>query len=223
MNRKKKIAMIPARLGSQRLKKKNLANFGNITLIEHAIRRCKDAAVFDEIYVNSEASLFEEYAVREGVLFYKRPPELGNNVATSEDFVEDFLLNVECESLYQIHSITPLLSTEEIKNFVMFCEEYSNFDTVITCIEDQIEVAFDDKPINFSLLEKTNSQDLRPVQRITWAASKWSRNVFLQSKDNGGIGTYSGEVGYFPVNPLSGLAIKTIDDLMVANALRAIK
>ena len=106
----KKIAMIPARLGSQRLKKKNLEKFGEYTLIEHAIIRCLEADIFDDIYVNSEAIEFEAYATKHEVKFYQRPESLGNNQATSEEFVEDFLDHIECKSLYQIHSITPLLS-----------------------------------------------------------------------------------------------------------------
>ena len=214
------VAVIPARLGSQRLKKKNLELFGEVTLIEHAIRRCKEANVFDDIYVNSESSVFEEFAEREGVKFHHRPTELGSNSATSEDFIFEFLERVECRSVFQIHSITPLLSSKEIATFSSYCENNSHLDTVLSCIDDQIEVAFENCPINFSFGEKTNSQDLKAVQRITWAASKWSREKFLEEKNRGGIGTYSGTVGFYSVGPFSGLAIKTAYDLKIANALR---
>lgn len=216
----KKVAMIPARLGSQRLKKKNLQPFAGMTLIEYAISRCKESGVFDEIYVNSESELFAEYADRAGVKFYKRPEELGNNVSTSEEFVEDFLNQIHCEDLFQIHSITPLLTPIEIRDFVAFCSNNRQFDTVLSCIEDQIEVSLEGKPINFSLEQKTNSQDLTPTQRVTWSATKWSREVYLEAKSHGKIGTYSGNVGFYSVGPFSGLAIKTADDLKIATALK---
>lgn len=218
----KKIAMIPARLGSQRLKKKNLEMFGEFTLIEHAIIRCIKSNVFDEIYVNSESEVFAEYAKKHKIQFYKRPTLLGNNQATSEEFVEDFLNNTECDSLYQIHSITPLLTAEKIKEFVEFCELNPEFDTVLSCIHDQIEVAYQNQPINFTFTKKTNSQELKPTQRITWSATKWLKSSYLEAKKNKGIGTYSGKVGFFEVPIFSGLAIKTVDDLIVANALRDI-
>ena len=216
------IAMIPARLGSQRLKKKNLEKFGDLTLIEYAIKRCIDAGVFDEIYVNSESEVFAPFANKHGVEFYKRPADLGNNTATSEEFVEDFLKNVKCSSLYQIHSITPLLNTQQIKDFVSFSETNHEFDTVLSCIEDQIEVSYQNQPVNFSFNAKTNSQDLKPVQRITWAATKWNKNAYLSAIQEGKIGTYSGQVGFFPVGAYSGLAIKTKEDLIIANALREV-
>ena len=43
------IAMIPARLGSQRLKQKNLQLIHGEALIAHAIRKAKLSNVFDEI------------------------------------------------------------------------------------------------------------------------------------------------------------------------------
>ena len=48
------IAMIPARMGSQRLPKKNLAPLDGVPLIVRAIRKCKAVGLFDEIWVNSE-------------------------------------------------------------------------------------------------------------------------------------------------------------------------
>ena len=56
------IAMIPARMGSQRLKQKNLRTLAGLPLITHAIRKCKAAHVFDEIWVNSEHERFGEIA-----------------------------------------------------------------------------------------------------------------------------------------------------------------
>jgi CMP-N-acetylneuraminic acid synthetase len=218
----KKIAMIPARLGSQRLKKKNLEIFGKVTLIEYAIQRCKSANIFDAIYVNSESEVFKDYALKQGVNFYHRPENLGSNQATSEEFIEDFLKNVECDSLYQVHSITPLLRATDIKSFVEFCEINPDIDTVLSCINDQIEVAYKNQPINFSLTEKTNSQELTVTQRVTWSITKWSSRVYLDTKSKGGIGTYSGLVGFYPVNPYTGLAIKTAEDLKIARALQGV-
>ena len=87
------IAMIPARMGSQRLKQKNLRKINGVTLIAHAIRKAKAAGVFDEIWVNSEHPTFGDIASQEGVFFHRRPDVLASNTATSEDFVYEFLTN----------------------------------------------------------------------------------------------------------------------------------
>ena len=91
------IAMVPARLGSQRLSKKNLRLLNGIPLVSRVLRKCLNSNCFDEIWLNSEDPIFQQYADECGVDFYKRPVELASNTATSEDFVYDFLANVECD------------------------------------------------------------------------------------------------------------------------------
>ena len=54
------IAMIPARLGSQRLKQKNLQLLNGIPLISHAINKAKNSNIFNEIWVNSESLIFKK-------------------------------------------------------------------------------------------------------------------------------------------------------------------
>ncbi len=87
----KLLAMIPARMGSQRLKQKNLRELGGVSLISRVIRKCKAAGVFDAVWVNSEHEAFAEVALAKGVQFHRRPEHLGNNQATSELFVAEFL------------------------------------------------------------------------------------------------------------------------------------
>ena len=47
------LTMIPARMGSNRIKKKNLRILGDIPLIEHIIRSAKDSYYTSEIFINS--------------------------------------------------------------------------------------------------------------------------------------------------------------------------
>lgn len=213
----KTIAMIPARMGSQRLKKKNLRELDGVPLITRAIRKCKSAACFDEIWVNSEDTAFASIAAEEGVGFHQRPQELGDNNATSEQFVTEFLSHHDCEYIFQVHSITPLLSTDEV---VAFTNAFvtSGHDVMLSAIPDQIEVAYKGQPVNFTFDEKTNSQDLTPVHRVTWSITGWKRNAFLEAVAKGKCATYSGSIGFFPVNSMAGHAIKTEVDLSIAQA-----
>ena len=218
----KNIAMIPARMGSQRLKAKNLRELGGIPLITRAIRKCREAGVFDEIWVNSEHPAFGEVALAEGVQFHLRPEALGNNLATSEQFVAEFLRAHDCELLFQVHSIAPLLSVPEVQQFVS-AMECADMDALLSYEPIQIECAVDGKPVNFSFSEKTNSQDLRPIQRITWSITGWRRTSFLKALENGTCATYAGRVGFHPVSHLAAHVIKTEDDLLLAEALLALR
>ena len=89
----------------------------------------------------------------------------------------------------------------------------------LSCIEDQIEVAIEGKPVNFTFNEKTNSQELTPTQRVTWSITGWRRETFLKAKDNQQTATYAGTIGFFAVSAFSGHVIKTEVDLNIAEAL----
>ena len=212
------IAMIPARLGSQRLPKKNLAPYCGAPLIAHAIRKCLRAGCFDEIWVNSESEEIGEIARAEGARFHRRRAALADNVATSEQFVAEFLEAHDCAAVAQVHSIAPLLTAAEVAGFVDAWRSGAH-DVLLSCIEDQIEVAYRGAPVNFTFAEKTNSQDLTPVQRITWSITAWRRETYLAAFRGGETATYAGRIGFHPVSAVSGHVIKTRTDLDVAEAL----
>lgn len=212
------IAMIPARMGSQRLAKKNLRELAGIPLIVRAIRKCQKAGCFDEIWVNSEHPDFGPIAENEGVKFHQRPEALGNNQATSEQFMTEFLQHHACDRVFQVHSIAPLLTVEDVVRFVREMEE-ADHDCLLSTEEIQIECAYRNEPINFVLTEKTNSQDLDPIQRVSWSVTGWKRETFLKAVEEGKCATYAGKVGYFPISRLAAHVIKTEGDLAFAEAL----
>lgn len=212
------VAMIPARMGSQRLKKKNLRTLGGVPLITRAIRKCQATGVFDEIWVNAEHPAFGEIAAEEGVGFHRRPDELANDRATSEEFVDEFLRHHPCDHLFQVHSIAPLLSADEVKTFVA-AKLGQGVDVLLSVVEEQIECAYRGQPVNFRLDEKTNSQELDPIQRVTWSITGWTPTPYLAARDAGRCATYAGSVGYQAISRLAGHIIKTEDDLRLAEAL----
>ena len=216
------IAMIPARMGSQRLKQKNLRELGGTPLIARAIRKCKRADVFDEIWVNSEHTAFGEIAEKEGVHFHQRPAELANNTATSEQFVHEFLNAHSCERLFQVHSIAPLLTARQVADFVRAMIE-GDYDALLCCTHEQIECAYQDKPVNFSFERKTNSQDLKPIQRVAWSITGWRSSTYMDAFEAGKTATYAGSVGFFAVDRLAGHIIKTEEDLQIAEALLSLR
>lgn len=212
------VAMIPARLGSQRLSKKNLRHLNGIPLVSRSLKKCLDTECFDQIWLNSEDLIFKKYADEHGVNFYKRPAELSSNTATSEDFVYDFLTHVDCDYVVQVHSIAPLLSVDSIRSFVSHLKLVEP-DALMSVELIQLEALFQNKPINFNFKQKTNSQDLLPVQRLSWSISAWKRETFIHAVQSGKCATYFGDIDYYPVNAMASHVIKTEQDLKIAEAL----
>ena len=78
----KKVALIPILLGSTRIPDKNLALVDGYPMVFYVARACKQANMFDEIYINSEHKVFERVAAMLGVKFYHREPSHGGSACT---------------------------------------------------------------------------------------------------------------------------------------------
>ena len=210
--------MIPARLGSKRLPKKNLLEIKGKPLIEYAAVKCLQANVFDQVYINSDSTKFQEIANRCDVDFHKRPEILGSDSSTSEQYVAEFLQKHKCEWLVQVHSIAPLLSVAEIIKFVNNLKN-SDLDTILSYQSIQIECSQENQPINFTFEKKENSQELKPIQRITWSITAWRRETYLRSIENNLCATYSGRIGMQEISQLGSQIIKNREDLEIVKSL----
>ena len=112
------VAMIPARLGSKRVKSKNLRLLAGKPLVRHVVDKCKETDIFDDIYINSEADIFKNIADEYGVRFYKRDESLAGDDATNDMFVLDFITNVKCYITVQVNPTSPLITVGDTKSFV---------------------------------------------------------------------------------------------------------
>ena len=205
------IAMIPARLGSQRLKQKNLLKLAGEPMIVHAIRKAKSLSCFDEVFVNSDADIFGEIAQKEEVKFHKRPKHLGGNNATSEHFVNEFLTVHDTDYIVQIHSIAPLLKLEEIDNFTKKLVGDS-LNTLLSGTLEQIQCMYEIQPINFSFDLMDATQELKPVQKITWSLTGWNARTYKDHFNAKKCATFHGKIDFFPLCKTSGMVVKLQED-----------
>ena len=58
----KRLAIIPARGGSKRIKNKNLKNFHGKPLIYYSITAAKNSKIFDKIHVSSDSKKILKYS-----------------------------------------------------------------------------------------------------------------------------------------------------------------
>jgi CMP-N-acetylneuraminic acid synthetase len=217
------VAMIPARLGSQRIPKKNLRLLGDKVLTQWVAKACVDANVFDEIYINSEADIFEQIAHDIGVKFYKRPAELASDNATNDAFALDFMNNMECDILVQVNPTSPFTSVEDIQHIVTLAKEY---ETVHTVKDEQIEGLFDGTPLNFDPQKPMPpSQDLTPVKVFTSSVMTWHTKRFKHNMEKLGCAVYGGEgsIYYYSVKGFGTIDIDNEEDFQLAQAVVAMQ
>lgn len=224
LNKRDIVAMIPARLGSVRLKAKNLALLNGKPLIYYAIKAAKDSGVFGEIFVNSESEVFAEIAERYGVSFYKRNPQWATSGAKSDFVVYDFMKNNPCDIVAWVNPTSPLQTGGEIRAVVeYFIKE--GLDSLITVKNEQVHCVFKGKPVNFDydgIFAQT--QELTPVQPFVYSVMMWRKKTFMKALEEKGHAFFCGKTGFFPVSKLSTVIIKRDEDLALADyILRSMK
>ena len=215
------VAMIPARMGSKRVKAKNLRLIDGKPLIEYVLDTVSKVNVFDEVYVNSEDEIFTEIADKYGVKFYKRPEKLSSDTATNDEFAYDFLKNVECDVLIQILPTSPFITVEEIKKFTQKMIDDA-LDTLISVEHKQIACVYKGEAINYERIAKNPpSQTMTPVMAYATSVMGWTSISFINNYDKYGVAYHGGDckINYFELRGLSTIDIDREEDFRLAEAI----
>tara|TARA_B100001964_G_scaffold33857_1_gene35997 strand:+ start:951 stop:1682 length:732 start_codon:yes stop_codon:yes gene_type:complete len=217
------IAMIPARIGSTRLKMKNLALINGKPLISYAIEAAKISGVFSKVVVNADNKIFADIARRYGVDFYLRPSEIGSSATKSDNVVYDFILKHSSDVVAWVNPISPLQTGHEINEIINYFVR-NELDTLITVKNEQVHCIYDRKPLNFRTEEPfAQTQDLKPVQSFVYSLMMWRNKTFIHTFEKQGHAILCGKVGYYPVSKESSIIIKTKEDIMLSDQVMRMK
>ena len=215
------VAMIPARLGSTRVKNKNLRLINKKPLIQYIIDSVKESKYLDDIYINSEASIFKEIAENNNINFYQRDLELSSDTATNDDFAMDFIKNIECDILIQLLPTSPFLSTKEIDRFIENMTSMK-YDTQISVSNVKIECLYENRAINFDKKKKTPpSQLLEPIKAYACSIMGWNTDNFRNNIKNYGAAYHGGDgkIGLFELKGYSTVDIDNEEDFQLAESI----
>lgn len=215
---KKFVAMIPARLGSKRIPKKNIRYMGDKPLIEYPIRLALASECFDSVWVNTESEELGKCIERLGAKFHQRPIALAGDNATNREFTYEFMQRHECNYVIMINPTSPLLRQNTLNNFMEYVEVH-DFDTVLSVIEAREETFYQGKPLNFSLAEKINSQLLEPTESICWALTAWKRSMFMELQEQGINPVFGGSIGRFAIPKDESCDLDTPEDWNIAEGI----
>jgi CMP-N-acetylneuraminic acid synthetase len=217
--KKRIIGVIPARLGSKRVKCKALRMVAGYPLIYYTIRTLQQAKAFDEIYVNSESDLIGQVATRYGIPFYKRPKELATSTSMIDEYIYEFLTHVPCDVLAVVNPTSPFLTSDEIDGAVTHFLEH-DYDTQLACEPVQTHCFYRGQEINFTTKGKhPRSQDLEPVMALNFAVTIWRAPAFIRHFEEKGYAVYTGKLGLYPFEGMAAIDIDWEDDFVLAELI----
>ncbi len=211
----KMIAMIPARLGSKRIPKKNLRYLAEKPLIQYPIDLALQIPDFESVWVNTESVALGKAIEKMGARFHQRPEEFSADSCTNREFTYHFMCHHECDYVIMVNSTSPLLRVETIHNFLQYVNE-NDYDTILSTVSEKAESFYHGKALNFDIHNKVNSQMLEPVEKTVWALTAWKRSTFMELEQQGQCPVFGGKLGTFPIPKDESCDLDTEEDWRIA-------
>ena len=91
----KPIAIVPARIGSKRIKHKNIINFKNKPLIYWTINVALKSKIFSKVYVSTDSLIIKNKlkSFKKKIYFLKRPKKYSGDKTQTKTLVKHLILN----------------------------------------------------------------------------------------------------------------------------------
>jgi CMP-N,N'-diacetyllegionaminic acid synthase len=213
---KKLITIVPARLGSKRIKLKSLRLLDGKPLIGHILETLKKSKHHNNIFINSDSELYEQVAMQFGIQFYKRDKLLATSESLIDDYLYDFMKQKPSEYLAVVNPTSPFVSSEFLDNA---WETYkkSDCDTLLSCENIQTHCFYMGKGINFSTNgQHPRSQDLKPIQALNFAITIFDCKKYLENYEKNNYGVYTGKLCFFPTKGNENIDIDYEHDFLFA-------
>ena len=112
MNR---VAIIPARGGSKRLRRKNILDFAGKPILSWTVEAANETGLFDRVIVSTEDSEIAEIAEANGASVIKRSPALASDTARVTEVCFD-VLDSEAANGRSYQQMTCLYATSPLRN-----------------------------------------------------------------------------------------------------------
>lgn len=193
MKKKRPLCIIPARGGSKRLPRKNLALLAGSPLLAYAVEAAFDSGVFERICVSSEDEEILELAERLGASALPRPPRLADDDVQVKEVCRHILESFAAERLeYEEFGLllvtNPLRTGDDIRNAYMLMSD-AGVNSVISLVEyshpPQRAVRIEGRYVvpYFSVEQMKRAQDLRTLYRHDGSVLFIRTDVFLKERE----------------------------------------
>ena len=154
----KRIAIIPARGGSKRIKNKNIKNFCGKPMINYIIKSAKESKLFDKIHVSTESNLIKEVVEDSGLLIdFMRPENLSDDFTPLMPVLSFVLesyknMNIKFEEVWLLMACSPLVDKDDL---ISASKVYAAQD--INLIKPLLAITEYPAPIEWSFLKDSNN------------------------------------------------------------------
>lgn len=213
------IALLPMKGHSERVKNKNMRDFGGKPLYHAVLSTLLQCSNIEKVVINTDSDKIKEDALKnfDRVEIIDRPAEIQGDFIAMNDIIGYDLAHTDGTYYMQTHSTNPLVSAETIdKAIEFFFENLGTYDSVFSVTRLQTRLYWKDgSAINHNPAELLRTQDLPPV-------FEENSNFFIFSKEsfkNAGNKRIGLKPAMFEQNKLEAVDIDDPEDFELAEIL----
>lgn len=213
------LGYIPARLGSERTKAKNLRLLNGQPLISYAIKTCKEARLPSKFFVNTESQEIAQVGREYGLDVYMRDPSLAASQTKTDEIVIDFLRNNPCDAVVLVNPTAPFLRPETIDAAIESFSK-SGADGLFTVNALRKHSLMGGLPLNFDPTGASpRTQDLEPIVYINFVICIFRSNPAIENYEATRSFLYKGKLEYMLIPEEQSVDIDYDIDFRMAEAL----
>lgn len=187
---KKITAVIPIRVGSQRVKDKNLRSFANTTLLENKIEMLLKVPELDSIIVNTNSDkaidmVCEKYMNENSKVSYHRREEYyASSQCSGSEFFQHLGQVTDTDIFVYTPCTSPFIKPETISQCInSFLSHEKDIDCIATVSSIKEFMWLDGVPVNYDPLNAPNSQNLPDIVALNFGATVISRESLISYRN----------------------------------------
>ena len=223
-----KIAIIPARQGSKRIKEKNIKTFLGKPIIAHVIKKVLSSKLFDYVVVSTDSLKIKKISIKYGAkVFFLRPKKISNDKAKTQVVIKHALnwfkkKNIKFNYVCCVYPTSVLIKPNDlIKSYNLIKNNKWSFVISAQKYSTQIERAFRLSNKKIKVLNKKkfykNSQGFRDFYhdagQFYWGTPKsWYSKDIIDNKST-----------IYELKKYQAVDINTLDDWKFAEKLIKLK
>lgn len=224
----KRIAIIPARGGSKRIKNKNIKNFNGKPMISHILNSCKESNLFEKIHVSTDSKTIKNIVEKDGLkIDFMRPKSLADDFTPLMPVYQYVLdkykeLNLDFAEVWVLMPCSPLIESSDL------IEASKKYDSQKKSIKPLMAITEYPAPIEWALSKNNEflcprfknklnerSQDLPNSYYESGTFMIFPKEYILDNHKKDSEKKYIG----FELSKMKGIDIDNEDDWQLAEAL----
>lgn len=212
-------AFIACRLGSTRVKFKNLLLLNGKPLFTFLTDSAINCKKISDLYINTDSNIIIDIAkdiYKNKINYFKRDSHLGTSKTSLDDYAYDFMKKIPGDITIFLNPCSIFLKSETIDNAI----DYFINNNLDSCCASQLAKThcfFKNESINFDTSKKQpRSQDIEPIHCMTSGFFIWKSSVFMSHYENNLAANFCGKFESYGISNFESIDIDTHEDLDIA-------